>query len=89
MAAQREVSRRRQAARVGQKISVLVDEPVARGARVPQGVRAIARSQHEAPEVDGVVLLRGLSAQPLQPGALVTARVVQGLDYDVMAEITA
>ena len=86
MAAQREVSHRRQSARVGQNISVLVDAPVERGARVPKGVRAIARSQHEAPEVDGVVLLRNPAAARLAPGTFITARIVQGLDYDVIAE---
>ena len=87
MAAQLAVSQKRQAARVGQKISVLVDEPVERGAKVPKGVRAIARSQHEAPEVDGVVMLRGPAAARLQPGAFTPARVVASLDYDVIAEV--
>jgi ribosomal protein S12 methylthiotransferase len=87
MAAQLDVSQRRQAARVGQEFSVLVDEPVERGAKVPKGVRAIARSQHEAPEVDGVVMLRGAAAGRLQPGAFATARVVESLDYDVIADV--
>ncbi len=88
MAAQLEVSRRHQAARVGKKLQVLVDEPVERGAKAPKGVRAIARSQYEAPEVDGVVMLRGAAAARLQLGAFATARVVESLDYDVIAELT-
>ena len=87
MAAQLEVSRRRQAARVGQEISVLVDAPIERGAKVPKGVRALARSQYEAPEVDGVVLLRGPTAAQLEPGTFARAKLVQGLDYDVIAEV--
>jgi ribosomal protein S12 methylthiotransferase len=87
MAAQLDVSRRRQAARVGQKLSVLVDEPIERGAKVPKGVRALARSQFEAPEVDGVVLLRGAAAAKLQPGTFANAHIVQALDYDVIAEL--
>jgi hypothetical protein len=66
---------------------VLVDLPVERGARVPPDVRALARSQHEAPDVDGVVLLRGAAAARLQPGTFVAARVVESLDYDVIAEL--
>jgi ribosomal protein S12 methylthiotransferase len=87
MAAQLEVSRRRQAARIGTRFQVLVDLPVERGARVPPDVRALARSQHEAPDVDGVVLLRGAAAARLQPGTFVAARVVESLDYDVIAEL--
>ncbi|TAN38666.1 MAG: 30S ribosomal protein S12 methylthiotransferase RimO [Verrucomicrobia bacterium] len=95
MAAQLEVARRRQAARVGQTLTVLVDECVdAVSGRIPEKrpevastQHAIARSRHEAPEVDGVVLLRSASAKKLQPGSFVTVRVVQGLDYDVVAEV--
>ena len=87
MAAQLAVSQRRQAARVGTTLQVLVDEPVERGARVPKGVRALARSQFEAPEVDGVVMLRGAAAARLEPGAFAAARVVEALDYDVIAEL--
>ena len=87
MAAQLAVSQRRQAARVCTTLQVLVDEPVERGARVPKGVRALARSQFEAPEVDGVVMLRGAAAARLEPGAFAAARVVEALDYDVIAEL--
>jgi len=89
MQAQLEMSRCRQQARVGQTIRILVDGPAEHGASVPRGVRAIARSQHEAPEVDGVILLRGAAAARLEPGAFAAARVVQGLDYDVVAEVVA
>ncbi len=87
MAAQLEVSRRRQAARVGREISVLVEAPVERGAKVPKGVRALARSQYEAPEVDGVVMLRGSAAARLAPGTFARAQIVQALDYDVIAAL--
>ena len=87
MTAQLEVSRRRQATRVGQKIYVLVDEPVKRGARVPKGVHAIARSQYEAPEVDGAVLLSGPVAARHDPGTFANVKIVKGLDYDVIAEV--
>jgi ribosomal protein S12 methylthiotransferase len=88
MAAQLEVSRRRQAARVGREIAVLVDARSERGAKVPKGVRALARSQQEAPEVDGVILLRGHTAAQLEPGTFARAKIVKGLDYDVIAEAT-
>ncbi|MCX6996824.1 MAG: 30S ribosomal protein S12 methylthiotransferase RimO [Kiritimatiellaeota bacterium] len=85
--AQRAVSRQHQRARVGRTLRVLVDGPVERGAKVPAGARAIARSRHEAPEVDGVIYLRGAGAQRLAPGTFLDARIVRGLDYDAVAEI--
>ena len=85
--AQRAVSRQHQQARVGQTLQVLVDGPVERGAKVPAGARAIARSRQEAPEVDGVIFLRGAGTQRLVPGTFLDARIVRGLDYDAIAEI--
>ena len=87
LAAQRTVSRQHQQARVGCTVRVLVDGPLERGVRVPAGARVIARSRHEAPEVDGVIFLRGAGAQRLAPGTFLDARVVRGLDYDAVAEI--
>ncbi|HYF48300.1 MAG TPA: 30S ribosomal protein S12 methylthiotransferase RimO [Planctomycetota bacterium] len=88
MIAQREVSRKRTAARIGSKIEVLVDSPLPKGAidAVKAG-GAIARSQLEAPEVDGVVYIEGKRALKLRPGEFVKSEVVAALDYDVIARI--
>ena len=55
-------------------------------AEVPPGVVAFGRTRLEAPEVDGVVLLRGseLRKQPL--GTRLNAKIVESLDYDLIAE---
>jgi len=96
MLAQRDVSRRRLHERVGQKIEVLVDETVAPPSRrhaggtpaLPvAGARAIARSQLEAPEVDGVVYLQGRGAAKLAPGTFKRVEIVRALDYDVVAKV--
>ena len=44
----------------------------------------IARSRHDAPEVDGVVFLR--SDRSLRPGTLVSCRVTGAYEYDLVAE---
>ena len=89
MLAQREVSRRRTAARIGQMVEVMVDGPLTpqgEGGEAPmKGAKALARTQLEAPEVDGVVYLRGRGVHNLKPGAILGAKVVEALDYDVLA----
>jgi ribosomal protein S12 methylthiotransferase len=85
MLAQREVSRKRTAARIGSTIDVMIDgilsdSPV-------KGAKVLARSKLEAPEVDGVVYLKGRGAEKLAPGEIVQAKVTAALDYDVVAEI--
>jgi ribosomal protein S12 methylthiotransferase len=83
MLAQREVSRKRTKARIGQKIELLVDGQVAESP--VKGAKTIARSQLEAPEVDGVVYVKGRAK--LSPGDIVKAEVVDALDYDLVAKI--
>lgn len=87
MLAQRDVSRRRLAARVGQTIEVMVDVALARSAAPVTGARAIGRSQLEAPEVDGVVYLKGRETSRLTPGEFVQARVIRAMDYDLVASV--
>jgi len=85
MEAQRAVSRARLREWVGRRIEVRVDGPAPRGPETPAGVRWVARAPWQAPEVDGVVWLRGAGAA-LTPGAVVNARVVRSLDYDLLAD---
>jgi ribosomal protein S12 methylthiotransferase len=75
MAVQAQVSRERLAARVGRTVRVLVDG-------VEKGV-AIARSAAEAPEIDGVVRVRG--ARGLAPGDFATVRITASDDHDLEA----
>jgi ribosomal protein S12 methylthiotransferase len=77
MAAQREVSRKLMAARVGRTIAVIVDEVDAEG--------AIGRSQWDAPEIDGAAFLNGETR--LKLGDIVQARVSHAHEYDVWAEL--
>jgi ribosomal protein S12 methylthiotransferase len=77
MAAQQEVSRELNAARVGRSIDVIVDEVDEEG--------AIGRSKWDAPDIDGSVYLNG--ATTLAPGDIVRARVTHADEYDLWAEV--
>jgi ribosomal protein S12 methylthiotransferase len=87
MLAQREVSRRRTKARVGKKLELLVDGTLAKGVGEVKDAGALARSQLEATEVDGVIYLKGKRAAKLSPGEFITGEVIEALDYDLVAKI--
>jgi ribosomal protein S12 methylthiotransferase len=70
-----EISRARLAARVGQHCRVLVD-------RIEDGV-AIARSAGDAPEIDGVVRIRGGAG--LTVGEFATVEITASDTYDLEA----
>jgi hypothetical protein len=53
---------------------------------VPPGVSAVGRSQLEAPEVDGVIYIRGAPRMVLRPGMRLDATIVGARDYDLIAQ---
>ena len=67
-------------AQVGREFDVLIE--AASKQRRGEAVVAVGRSYRDAPEVDGVMLVRGSFA----PGSIVRARVSQSLAYDLIAE---
>ncbi|NJD89144.1 MAG: 30S ribosomal protein S12 methylthiotransferase RimO [Betaproteobacteria bacterium] len=75
MAVQAEVSRERLAARLGEECEVLVDD-------VEGGV-AVARSYAEAPEIDGVIRVKG--AKGAKPGDLLRVRIAAAGEHDLEA----
>jgi ribosomal protein S12 methylthiotransferase len=77
MELQRRVSRRRLARLRGQQLDVLVDGPSEESEYLLQG-----RHAGQAPEVDGVVILTDCAAKP---GDLITARVTDSADHDLVA----
>ncbi len=69
-------------AMIGREIDVLVESTTA-GPREGLGTDfVVGRSYRDAPEVDGLVLLRGVHA----PGDFVRASVTQALAYDLVVE---
>ena len=78
MAAQQAISARRLQNRVGQDIQVIVDQA--------DENEAVGRSQGDAPDIDGKVLLTG---RALQVGEIVEARVERAGPYDLWATVSA
>lgn len=79
MQVQQEISRQRLKAKVGRTFEVLVDSVEAE--------QAVARSQADAPEIDGLVYLRPHRA--LRAGEFVRARITRASDHDLYAQVVA
>jgi ribosomal protein S12 methylthiotransferase len=77
MGIQREISERRLARYYGQTLTVLVESLAEPGIYT-------ARSMFQAPEVDGCIWVR--SGSELKPGTFQPVRVVDTMEYDLMAE---
>jgi ribosomal protein S12 methylthiotransferase len=78
MEAQAEISLRRNRALIGEEVQVLVEGQIA-----GRPGRMCGRTPWQAPEIDGMVVLRGAA----EPGEFVRARVKQALTYDLVAEV--
>jgi len=76
MEAQREASAAHCAAQVGKTVEVMIDGVSEEG--------LVARSQHEAPEVDGVFFLPEF--EDAVPGDRYDVEITRALDYDFFAE---
>ena len=76
MQAQQKVSEEIMAARIGRTVHVLIDEVDEDG--------AVGRSEWDAPEIDGSVILEG--AVDLKPGDMIAARITDADAYDLWAE---
>jgi len=75
MTLQAEISAAKQARKIGQTLTVLVDEVDEQG--------AVARSAADAPEIDGLVYIE--EAGDLQPGDFVRVEVVDADEHDLWA----
>ena len=87
MLAQLNVSKGRLRRRVGGVEEVLVDGTLDVKNRTIPGVRYVGRTKLEAPEVDGVILMKTEYSAQNHVGQVVHARIVDSLDYDLVAEI--
>lgn len=77
MQVQQEVSRRRLAGKVGRTMDVIVDSV--------DSESAVGRTRGDAPEVDGVVQIRG-PLPPLRPGDIVPVRITGSSEYDLTGQ---
>jgi ribosomal protein S12 methylthiotransferase len=64
---------------VGREMEVLVEAPMA-----GRATRMRGRTSSQAPEIDGMVMLRGEA----QPGEFVRARIEKAFSYDLHGEVT-
>ena len=86
MQAQLEVSRRKMSDQVGRQMEIMLDGFTSPDDGAPDGVYAIGRTRLQAPDVDGVVYLRGKPLDRLNLGDRLEVRIVDALDYDLIAE---
>ena len=73
METQAQISRAKLRAKVGRTLQVLVDEM--------QGATAIGRSQADAPEIDGIVRVKG--AKGVKPGDFLAVKVTAATEHDL------
>ena len=84
MAHQEKISQKRLQAKVGREIDVLID----RLAEGEKGHRiAVGRSKADAPEIDGLVYVTGVSKN-VKPGEFLRAKVVAAREHDLVAELS-
>ena len=77
-----ELTAQRAEERIGQEVTVLVEEVD------PDSGEVWGRAEHQGPDVDGATLLTGADPAPAI-GALVPARVIATEGIDLVAEVTA
>jgi ribosomal protein S12 methylthiotransferase len=82
MALQQKIVARRQRARVGQRVQVLVDGPSPEHELVLTG-----RLAGQAPDIDSIVYLTEGDPEALRPGDLVEAEIVDARGYDLIARV--
>jgi ribosomal protein S12 methylthiotransferase len=79
MLAQQSIVFKKNRDKIGRTLSILIE-----GRSPDDGHQSVGRSQGEAPEVDGAILIRN---SRLKPGRLVRVKVTGFEDYDLTAEI--
>lgn len=86
MLAQLKISRKRMSDQIGRQMEIMLDGFTAPNDGTPAGVYAIGRTRLQAPDVDGVVYLRGRPVERLNLGDRLEVRISEALDYDLIAE---
>ena len=86
MLAQLEVSRTKMKNQIGRRLEIMLDGFISPDDEAPAGTYALGRTRLQAPEVDGVVYLRGKPTRESNLGDRLNVRVVAALDYDLVAE---
>jgi ribosomal protein S12 methylthiotransferase len=84
MARQKRIVARKQKARIGETVELLVDGPSPEHELVVQ-----ARTRGQAPDIDPVVFLTDADPDLHRPGTLIQAEIVHARGYDLVARPVA
>jgi len=82
MELQKRISTRRNRARIGQRVEVLVEGPHPESELIVRG-----RLATQAPEIDGAVLITDSGESALLPGAFVACEITEAHAYDLVARV--
>ncbi|WP_116963245.1 30S ribosomal protein S12 methylthiotransferase RimO [Fastidiosibacter lacustris] len=82
MLVQSKISAKRLKRHIGSVQKVIIDE-----IRHDEGI-ALARTQYDAPEVDGVVIIDNISNKQLSKGLFVNVEIIQANQHDLFARLT-
>ena len=81
---QKGIVARRQTARIGETLRVLIDGPASESEWVLTG-----RLEGQAPDIDSIVYFDAVDPSTLKPGDIVAARVTGARGYDLIATVTS
>jgi ribosomal protein S12 methylthiotransferase len=79
---QRPIARRKNRARIGQTLEAIVEGPCEETDQLVEG-----RVRSQAPEIDGRLLLNDLSGRDVRPGEIVSVRISDAYEYDLVGAI--
>ncbi len=82
MELQKRISTRRNRARVGERVEVLVEGP-----HPESDLLLTGRLSTQAPEIDGAVMIADTSERPLLPGAFALCEITEAHAYDLVARV--
>jgi len=74
---QQEITLSKQRAKLGREVQAIIDSVTDEG--------AVGRTEHDAPEIDGSIILS--SRRKLEPGDIVTAKVRRAEPYDLYGSV--
>ena len=79
---QQPIARRKARALRGRKVEAMVEGPCLETEHLLEG-----RLRSQAPEIDGRLLINDTGGRDVAPGEIVTVRITETYDYDLVGEI--
>jgi ribosomal protein S12 methylthiotransferase len=79
---QRPIARRKNRARIGRTLEAIVEGPCEESDQLVEG-----RVRSQAPEIDGRLLLNDLAGRDVRPGDIVSVRISDAYEYDLVGAV--